>query len=247
MTTPFNAAIAQPLIHKLGQRDDLSEEEKQVLNDAISRVVQFGADEDMVREHDRPSESKLLLEGWASRYMTLENGRRQIIAIQTSGDFVDLHSFPLKKMDHSIGTLTRCTVALVPHEALREITENYPHLTRLLWINTLIDGAILRRWLLNLGRKSAIESMAHLLCELYTRLKVVGLTQGYTFRVPVTQVEFGDCLGLSTVHTNRVLGDLRSAGLVMWRGETVEITDWEGLQSLAQFDPTYLNLEDEPR
>ncbi len=247
MRTPFNAATAQPLIRKLGQRDDLSEEEKQVLNKAISRVVQFGADEDMVREHDRPSECKLLLEGWASRYVTLEDGRRQIVAIQISGDFVDLHSFPLKKMDHSIGTLTRCTVALVPHEALREITENYPHLTRLLWVNTLIDGAIQRRWLLGLGRKSATESMAHLLCELYTRLNVVGLTQGYTFRVPFTQAEFGDCLGLSTVHTNRVLGDLRSEGLVTWRGENVEITDWEGLQSLAHFDPTYLNLEDEPR
>jgi CRP-like cAMP-binding protein len=247
MNKLFSGATAQPLIHKLGQRDTLSGEEKQMLNRAISRVVQFGADEDMAREHDRPSECRLLLEGWTTRYLMLKDGRRQIVGLHIPGDLVDLHSFPLKKMDHSIGTLTPCTVALVPHEALREITEMYPHLTRLLWLSTLVDGAILRQWVLGLGRRSATERMAHLFCELYTRLTLAGLAQDRTFQVPVTQAEFGDCLGLSTVHTNRVLQDLRAEALITWRGETVEIKDWECLQSLAQFDPTYLYLEDEPR
>jgi CRP-like cAMP-binding protein len=99
------------LIRKLEERDTLSDEEKQVLNKVVSRVVEFGADQDMVRDHDRPSECNLLLEGWASRYMTMKDGRRQIVAIHVSGDFIDLHSFPLKLMDHSIATLTPCKVA----------------------------------------------------------------------------------------------------------------------------------------
>jgi CRP-like cAMP-binding protein len=196
-------------------------EEKKVLDRAIFRVVQFGAHDDMLHENDRPSECKLLLEGWASRYMVLEDGRRQIVAIHIAGDFVNLQSFPLKKMDHSVGTLTTCTIALVPHDAVREITANHPHLTRLLWLSTVIDAAITRRWLLNVGRKSAHGSMVHLFCELYTRLKIVGFAEDHTFRVPVTQTEFGDCLGLSTVHTNRVLQDLRHDELITWRGKTV--------------------------
>ncbi len=235
------------LIRKLEQQDTLSEEEKRVLGTAISRVVEFGADEDMAHEHDPPSECRLLLDGWASRYTVVEDGRRQILAIHVAGDFVDLHSFPMNRMDHSIGTLTHCKVAIVPHDVLREITESHPRLTRLLWGSTLIDAAITRKWLLGLGRKTAHERMAHLFCELYTRLKLVGLAEDHRFPVPVTQSEFGDCLGLSTVHVNRVLQDLRAKGLITWRRETVVIEDWQGLCGIAQFDPAYLHVLDEPR
>jgi CRP-like cAMP-binding protein len=239
--------MPNPLIQKLEQRDTLSGEERGVLEKAVARVVTYGADEDMVQEHDRPSECKLLLEGWASRYMMLEDGRRQIIAIHIAGDFVDLHSFPLKKMDHSIATLTPCKIAVVPHDTLREMTDNHPHLARLLWVNTLIDAAITRKWLLNVGRKTAHERIAHLVCEIYARLNVVDLATDHTIRVPMTQAEVGDCLGLSTVHINRVVQDLRRDKLITWHGETVVIDNWDRLCTLAQFDPTYLNLQDEPR
>jgi CRP-like cAMP-binding protein len=231
------------LIRKLEQQNTLSDAEKGVLGRAISRVVEYEADEIMAHEHDSPSECKLLLDGWASRYTVLEDGRRQILAVHIAGDFVDLHSFPLTKIDHSIGTLTNCKVAIVPHDVLREITESHPRLMRLLWVNTLIDAAITRKWLLNLGRKLAHERMAHLFCELYTRLRSIGLADDHSFPVPVTQTEFGDCLGISTVHTNRVLQDLRAEGMIQWRGETVVIENWERLRSLGQFDPTYLNLQ----
>jgi CRP-like cAMP-binding protein len=230
------------LVRKLEQQDALSDEEKRVLGAAISRVEEFGPDEDLAREHDAPTECRLLLDGWVSRYIVLEDGRRQILAIQVAGDFVDLHGFPLNRMDHSIGTLTGCKVAIVPYEALREITEGYPRLTRLLWVSTLIDAAITRQWLLGVGRKTAHERMAHLFCELHTRLSSIGLAEDHSFPVPVTQAEFGDCLGLSTVHTNRVLQDLRAKGLVSWRRETVVIEDWAGLCGIAHFDPAYLGV-----
>jgi CRP-like cAMP-binding protein len=240
-------AMTNPLIRSLERQHPLSEEERRVLLGAVAREIEFRAGEDMVREHDSPSESKFLLEGWASRYMTLEDGRRQVVGIHVPGDFVDLHSFRLKQMDHSIGAITRCRVATVPHHALNEISENYPNLTRLLWTTTVIDGAVLRQWLLGMGRRSALERMAHQICELFVRLKVVGLTKDEGFQMPVTQAGFADILGISTVHVNRIAQELRRQGVIAWNGATVIIQNWDRLCQIAEFDPIYLNLQDEPR
>ncbi|WP_046865621.1 Crp/Fnr family transcriptional regulator [Microvirga massiliensis] len=239
--------MTNPLIRKLERRDFLSEAEREVLEGAVARVKEIGADEDMVREGDRPTESTLLLEGFAARYKILASGKRQITAIHIGGDFIDLHSFLLHTMDHSILALTPCKIAVVPHGTLREITERHPHLTRLLWLSTLIDGAIHRQWLVSMGRLPALGQLAHLLCELLLRLQTVGQADGNGIRLPFTQPELGDVLGLSTVHVNRVIQELRNEGLITWRGDTVTITDWERLSEIAEFDPTYLNLEREPR
>jgi len=236
-----------PLIRKLEQRDTLSPEERAVLEKAPSRLKEFERGEDLVREREEPSDSTLLVDGWAARYKTLPDGRRQILALHIPGDFIDLHSFPLKVQDHSVFALTPCKVALIPHNTLREITENHAHLTRLLWLSTLIDGAIMREWLLSAGRREASEHMANLLCETWMRLKTLGLTWDHTFQFPLTQAELGDCLGVSTVHTNRVIQELRGKGLITWKGDWVEITDWDGLCNLADFDPTYLHLDQRPR
>ena len=236
-----------PLIEKLGRRDALSDEERAILERASARVVEFSADETMAREHDRPSHSTLILSGWAARYTILGDGRRQITAFHVPGDFVDLHSFLLKVMDHGIVALTPCKAALVAHDALQEITQEHPHLARLLWLNTLIDGAILRQWLIGAGKRRAGEHMAHLFCELFTRLQVVGQTKSNSFRIPITQAEFGDALGLSAVHTNRTLQMLRGEGLIEWNAGTIALPDWERISAFAEFDPTYLNLEHERR
>jgi CRP-like cAMP-binding protein len=235
------------LILKLEQRDHLSLEEKRVLECAVARVREVGADEDIVREGARPSESSLLTEGFAARYRIMANGRRQITAIHVAGDFVDLHSFLLKTMDHGVLALSRCRVAAVPHATIQKITEEHPHLSRLLWLSTLIDGAIHREWLTAMGRRSAAGHMAHLICELFLRLQTVGLAKGDTFQLPITQVELGDTLGLSTVHVNRVLQELRGERLIRWQGNAVTILDWERLKEVAEFTPTYLNIEHEPR
>ena len=239
--------MPNPLVLKLEQRDRLSDDEKRVLESAISRVRVVEADEDIVHEGDHPSESSLLLDGFAARYKIFSNGRRQITAIHVAGDFVDLHSFLLKTMDHGVLALTPCRVAVVPHAALERITDEHPHLTRLLWLNTLIDGAIHREWLTTMGRLSATAHMAHFICELFLRLKAVGRTDGDTIHLPLTQAELGDTLGLSTVHVNRVLQELRKEGLIRWQGDALTILDWGQLKNVGEFTPTYLNLEHEHR
>lgn len=239
--------MPNPLVLKLEQRDRLSDDEKRVLESAISRVRVVEADEDIVHEGETPSESSLLLDGFAARYKIFSNGRRQITAIHVAGDFVDLHSFLLKTMDHGVLALTPCRVAVVPHAALERITDEHPHLTRLLWLNTLIDGAIHREWLTTMGRLSATAHMAHFICELFLRLKAVGRTDGDTIHLPLTQAELGDTLGLSTVHVNRVLQELRKEGLIRWQGDALTILDWERLEKVGEFTPTYLNLQHEHR
>ncbi|PVE24759.1 Crp/Fnr family transcriptional regulator [Microvirga sp. KLBC 81] len=239
--------MPNPLVLKLEQRDRLSDDEKRVLESAISRVRVVEADEDIVHEGEHPSESNLLLDGFAARYKIFSNGRRQITAIHVAGDFVDLHSFLLKTMDHGVLALTPCRVAVVPHAAIERITDEHPHLTRLLWLNTLVDGAIHREWLTTMGRLSATAHMAHFICELFLRLKAVGRTDGDTIQLPLTQAELGDTLGLSTVHVNRVLQELRKEGLIRWQGDALTILDWERLEKVGEFTPTYLNLQHEHR
>jgi len=152
----------------------------------------------------------------------------------------------LKRMDHSIVALSPCTVAHVPHAALREITERQPHLTRLLWLHTALDGAMHRQWLVA-GRENALGETAHLVCELFVRLQSVGQTDGNSFPLPLTQTELGDVLGLSTVHVNRTIQELRGDGLLTWNRDRVVIEDWDRLCAVAQFDPAFLVLENEPR
>ena len=229
---------------KLMRRDrSLTEAEEQALEEAASHRIDVAADVDLVCEGDVMNQSLLLEKGWACRYSTLPDGRRQILALHVSGDFVDLQSFPLKRMDHTVATLSPCRIAVYPHENLRRLSETMPHLTRMLWLATLIDAAILRQWLLGAGQRSALERAAHLICELFTRLDVVGGAPGKAFDLPLTQAELGDVLGISQVHANRVVGDLRRRSLVTWRDEQVRILNLEGLKELAAFDPTYLVLE----
>jgi CRP-like cAMP-binding protein len=213
----------------------------------LTTVQVIGARQDIVREGDRLATSHLLLDGWAYRYVSLADGRRQIVAIHIPGDFVDLHSFPLQVMDHAVATFTPVRVILAPHDRLRALTEAFPHLTRLFWLSTLIDAAIHRQWLLGLGQRTALEQAAHRLCELYVRLEIAGLAEDGGFDMPMSQASFADSLGLSPVHTNRVVRDLRDQGLVGWRGRRVDLLDWPALCELAEFDPVYLNLISVPR
>ena len=179
-----------------------------------------------------------MLEGFSARYKLLANGRRQITALHVPGDFVDLHSFLLARMDHGVVALTPCRIGV----ELRVITDRYPNLTRLLWLTTLLDGAIHREWLVAMGRRSALGHTAHLICELFLRLKSIGRTEGNSMQLPITQAELGDTLGISTVHVNRVVQELRNQRLITWRGEKLTIDDWDGLREAAEFDPTYLHL-----
>lgn len=236
-----------PFILNLEMRDRLSDEEREVILGGFSRHRRVPAKKDIVGEGDTPTESCVMLSGFSARYHILGDGGRQISAIHIAGDFVDLHSLLLGRMDHGVAALTDCAVALVPHDYLRGVTETHPHLARLLWLSTLIDAATHRRWLVASGRLSAAGRVAHFLCEMFMRLRVVGLTENRTFRLPISQMELSDAMGLSLVHVNRTVQELRRRGLIRWQNEEVAILDGDTLQEMAQFDPTYLNLDAEPR
>jgi CRP-like cAMP-binding protein len=150
-------------------------------------------------------------------------------------------------MDHGVGTLSACVITRTPHQGLLRITESMPHLTRVLWLLTLIDGAIMREWIVGLGRRTATERMAHLLCEIHLRLRAAGRNGSDDFQLPITQLDFGDILGLSAVHTNRVLQQLRAMNLVTWEGSRVRLLNRQALADLGGFDPQYLHQRQEPR
>lgn len=239
--------LLQPLFRKIMLRDHLGIEEQKAIIAAADRRLDFVAGEDLVAEGSRPVHSMLVVQGFTCRYRLLSDGERQLTAIHLPGDFVDLHSFLLKEMDHSLGALTAATIITFPHERLVRVTERYPHLTRLLWLLTLLDGAIHREWLVGMGRLSATQRTAHLLCETYTRLRALGLASNNRFNLPITQAHLAQAVGISTVHVNRVLQELRQRELIAWDGGEVEIRDWNTLAALAEFDELYLHLVQEPR
>jgi CRP-like cAMP-binding protein len=238
---PSARVSLRPLAMRFRERDVLTDVEWEALHSCVARVVAVAADVDILREGDEPSECRLLLEGWASRYVLQASGLQRIMAVQVPGDFLDLHGFPGRRMDHGVSTLTRCRIAVFPHRALREAVERHPRLARLLWLDALVEGAVARRWLLNVGHRKACEGAAHLIYELATRLLAVGMVESWRFRVPLNQAEMASALGMSSVHMNRTMQKLRRDGLVTWRSSDVTIEDWDRLSRLAGFDPAYLD------
>ena len=239
-------AVLATFLRKLEARDVVSSEERATLIACSSEEVRYPAGADLVREGARPDTSMLVVDGFTTRYRDAADGSRQITAIHIPGDFVDLHSLLLREMDHSVGALSACRVVRFPHTKLRTLTETHPHLTRLLWLMTLIDASIHREWLAA-AAQPAPEQIAHLICELYARLEITGLITNNSFPLPLTQTELGEALGLSAVHVNRSLQQLRSEGLFTWQNQVVTILDWEALQRRAAFDSRYLHLVREHR
>lgn len=239
--------MIDPLFLNLEQHDILTDEERGILRRIVVRERRFAAGEDLVVEGSRPGYSSLLVDGFAARYKLTAEGTRQITAIHVPGDFVDLHAFLLKTMDHGVVALSTCHVGLSDHADLKTVTERHPHLTRMLWLDTLVHGSIHRAWIVAMGRRSKASHLAHILCELYVRLGVVRRTDGWSFHLPLSQGEMADVLGLSLVHMNRVIQTLRRERLISWTNQTITILDWERLKDVAEFDPTYLSLSVEPR
>jgi CRP-like cAMP-binding protein len=234
-------------LKKLRARDDISPDEEQAIRGLISQVVEFPQDRTVIRHGEELNQSMLLLSGWLARAKDLPSGQRQLAELHVPGDFADLHSFTLKRLDHAVISITRCRIALVPHERLKQLTERHPHLTRVYWLMTNIDAAIQREWTLSLGRRSAISRMAQLFCELNLRLGLVGISQQDSFDFPLTQSELGECLGLTSVHVNRTLQELRRRGLLEFQNRRVAILDLKSLKEVAEFDPAYLYLDKRPR
>jgi CRP-like cAMP-binding protein len=238
------AATDHPLIRKLSRYAELSSEEQNAIVEATAKAIPFEANEEIASRGEKIRGVNLLLEGFACRFKLLEDGRRQILAYLLPGDLCDLHVFLIKRMDHSIAALSPSKVALIAPDQIHRFTDEFPNLTRALWRSTLSDEAITREWVVNTGQRTAYERMAHLFCELFHRFRAIGQTRGLSCRFPLTQAALGDTLGLSSVHVNRTLQDLRRNGLISLRNGILRINNLEALERQALFNRDYLHLDD---
>jgi CRP-like cAMP-binding protein len=233
-----------PWIRKMEQLTPLPEKDRSVLDElASSRQRKYSTHEDIISEGQHSPDIRLILSGWACRYKILADGSRQILAFLVPGDLCHPETFILKEMDHSIGTLAASTIAAIPGETLREVMLSHPHIAVALCSSTLIDESVLRARIVDIGRRDAYQRIAHLLCELIVRLRIVGLTTDNSFELPITQVEFADATGLTHVYVNRMIQRLRDEGLIAWQGQRVTITNPAGLKEAGQFSPNYLHLD----
>ena len=244
--------MIEKLLAKLRRYDMLSEEEEQALHAAAGEILDYPRGATLIRARTELSSSTLLIDGLVNSFRDIEDGSRQAVQFAVPGDFIDLHSLLMKQVDHNLEALSDCRVVKFPHERLIEITRTHDHLTRLLWLSTTIDGAIERETITSLGVRSAISRLAHLFCELQQRLEVVGLAsprieESCSYRLQLNQGRLSEILGMTTVHVNRMLRQLRERGLLTFKEDRVEIDNWSGLAALAEFDPFYLGLRQRPR
>ncbi|TVV71399.1 Crp/Fnr family transcriptional regulator [Sphingomonas solaris] len=233
--------MANAFVEKLRGYASLTEADATILEAACSTQRNVAARHDLIREGDKPGSVFVMLEGWACRYKILPEGGRQITAFLMPGDFCDMHVSVLQEMDHNIGTLTPARVASIPRARMEELIDTHPGITRAFWWTQLVDEGILRAWIVSMGRRKSSARVAHLMCELYVRMRNVGATTGDSCEMPLSQIVLADALGLTSVHVNRVFRKLRLAKIMELRTGSLIISDIERLAQIAGFDDNYLH------
>nr|WP_272213184.1 Crp/Fnr family transcriptional regulator [Marinicella sp. W31]MDC2879132.1 Crp/Fnr family transcriptional regulator [Marinicella sp. W31] len=229
------------LVRKLGAFVALSGAELSVLEMLHKRRRVFVAGRDLVHQGQPEHAAYILASGWACSYKILQNGQRQIVDFQIPGDFLGLRSLLLHVSDHSIEPVTDIEVTEVLSSDLLDAFARTHRLgAAVLWAASR-DEAMVVEHLVDVGRRNAAERMAHFLLELGARLSLVGLGSRAGYACPLTQYHLGDALGLSAVHVNRVLRQLREAGMVTFRDGHVAFHTYDRLADYADFDPTYLD------
>lgn len=229
------------LIRKLKADTQLSDDDAAALSALPVDVREVSADTAIVRQGDRPGRCCLIVRGFACRSKAAENGKRQILSFHIPGELPDLQSLFLETMDHDLSTISSATLGFVEHSAISRLIDARPAVVRALWRETLIDAAIFREWIVNMGARPAHARMAHVLAEMRQRLAAVGLVADHEFEFPVTQVELADALGLSVVHVNRVLQAFRAERVLDVQRNMVRLIDFERVINQGGFDPTYLH------
>ncbi|MDT0575308.1 Crp/Fnr family transcriptional regulator [Croceicoccus sp. F390] len=220
-------------------RHAMTPREADVLERMICGSERFSRPHVIARRGDLIERSTMLVEGFVLRCIN-EGSRRHIVSLQVPGDFVDLHGFALKRLDHDVVTIGPTKVAYVEHEALAKVVRDLPHLTRLLWFSTLLDAAIHREWIMSMERLAADGRLAHLLCETWRRLELVGLGDRHGFGLPLTQADLADTCGTTAVHMNRIIRKMRTQNIVDIRSGRISVPDRGVLERTGDFDPAYL-------
>lgn len=243
---PFSTpdrSLVEPVIRRLNALRPLSAEARTSLEHAMLEGLQrAGSGEDVISEGDTVDSIRVVLSGWLCRYKTLEDGRRQIVNFLFPGESCDAYAFLLSTMDHSIATLTPAVYSDINRARFESLVAADRTLAEALWCETLVNVAIQREWAVNLGRRVALERVAHLFCEIVERLRPVGMVNGNSCIMPVTQMDLADATGLSVVHLNRTVQELRASGLIVLRDRILTINDLDALKDIALYSPSYLQL-----
>jgi len=235
-------AVSGALIKRLRTYDAISDEDIETIRALPIAVKDYPAERSVVRDGQRATECCLIIEGFCIRSKPLSDGKRQILSIHIPGEIPDLMSLFLHVMDHDLSTLTRCKLGLINHEALRKLHRRRPNVAEMFWRDTLIDAAMFREWIVNVGQRPAPARLAHVMMELRERLRVIGRLEGDSFEMPLTQEEIGEALGITGVHVNRVIRQLREDGVVELQRGRATILDEGKFVELADFDDRYLHL-----
>ena len=228
-------------VDKLSSFADLSETDVTALEAATSAPRPYAAKQDLIREGDQPGPVFVVLDGWACRYKILPSGTRQITAFLMPGDCCDLHIGMLAEMDHSIQAVTSAAIATIPRMEMADLMGHHPGIANAMYVSQLVDEGILRSWIVSMGRRSSLERVAHLMCELYLRAYVVGEAANQGVTLPLSQIILADALGMTPVHINRVLKELRLLGAMDLRRGHLLIQDPVKLVQVAGFDENYLH------
>ncbi len=234
-------AILSALIERLTVVSGLEEEDIEAFRALPVTVRRVDAGHYVVRDGDRPKECCLLAEGFCVRAKTTSGGQRQILSIHIPGEIPDLQSLHLHVLDHDLITLTPSTLGFISHTALRAMNRARPRIGEVLWRDTLIDAAMFREWIVNVGQRPAPQRLAHIIVELRDRLAVIGRVAGHAFDMPLTQEQLGEAMGVTSVHANRIVKQLRDENVVDFHRGRVTIRDERKLQELAGFDRLYLH------
>jgi len=233
--------MGNPFVKKLSGLADLSEDDMLAVEQATSRSRRYAARQDLIREGDQTGPMFVVLEGWVCRYKVLPSGTRQIMAFLMAGDACDLHIKLLAEMDHGIQALTPAVVASISKADVQRLMHDHPNVANAMYSAQLIDEGVLRAWIVSMGRRSSTERVAHLLCELYLRALDVGRLADGSLSLPLSQIILADALGMTAVHINRVLKELRLAGAVILNRGSITVSDPAQLVRIAGFDENYLH------
>ncbi|WP_447556334.1 Crp/Fnr family transcriptional regulator [Vreelandella sp. EE22] len=233
-------------IKKLENFQTFTPEEISALESYVTPVRTLKKSENLIQEEDKPYEINILLEGWATRYKISQEGKFQALAFLIPGDACDVHITLVERMDHSICAVVPSKFTSIPKHGIEEIYEHHPRVARALFWSMLVDESTLREWIFNIAGRRADQRMAHLFCELLTRSRAAGLTEDHGFELPLTQQQIGEAMGITPVHTSRIVSKLRADGLISWEKKFLKINDWETIKEFCGFDATYLHLDNAP-
>lgn len=234
--------IMAALFKRLQATTDVQRDDLLALKALPYALRRYRENQIVLRDGDKPNECCLIVDGFCIRSKTTADGKRQILSIHIPGDFPDLQTLRLATLDHDVVALSNCTLAFIGHTALQNLIHSRRTVGDILWRDTLVEAAMFREWIVNVGLRAAHNRLAHLIVELRERLHVIGRVTGDAFAMPLTQEQLGEAMGVTSVHTNRILRQLRIDGVLEFQRGIVKILDENKLQGLAQFDYRYLHL-----